>query len=577
MVRIQFRRRGGPATAAVNRLGLSLFFLFFFGIGSLFELLILREFVRVTGQQAWKKTPCTIVASEVQERQEGGEPYVFTVRYHYEYEGQAHEGTGYRRGYNGGGEYSKTQELAQKYPAGLTTSCCVNPENPNEAVLERDSMLIGLVLFFPLIFVLIGGGGLYFTWRRQPPEEAKPIAQVGTAAARTKGLGKFALAAFFSIFAIVGGVTFYFLSVKPIARTLAAESWVETPCRVLKAEVRDHDSDDGTTYSVYILYEYEFDGQTYKSDRYDFMGGSSSGYKGKARVVAEYESAERPVCFVDPENPSQAVLKRGFHAKLLFALFPLPFLLVGVGGVIGTLRGKKRPVGGIAFSHRSVGGEPMGQMGPIGPMGPAGPASGPQVLRPAFTPRMKFIGITIAACFWNGIISIFVVGTIRDLSHGGFAVLPLLFLLPFVAVGLGLIGGAVYLFLAMFNPRPTLELSSGAIPLGGAAELRWSFSGQTGRIGELTVTLRGIEEARYRRGTDTHTDRNTFYEMEIHKTSDPYEIASGRIGFVVPPDTMHSFEAANNKILWSLDVHGSIKGWPDVKESFKVNVVPAVA
>jgi hypothetical protein len=140
-----------------------------------------------------------------------------------------------------------------------------------------------------------------------------------------------------------------------------------------------------------------------------------------------------------------------------------------------------------------------------------------------------------------------------------------------------LIGGAVYLFLAMFNPRPMLELSSGSIPLGGAAELRWTFSGQTGRIGELFVTLRGVEEARYRRGTNTCTDRNTFFEMELHKTSDAYEIASGRIGFVVPPDTMHSFEAANNKILWSLEVHGSIKGWPDVKESFKINVVPTVA
>ena len=40
---------------------------------------------------------------------------------------------------------------------------------------------------------------------------------------------------------------------------------------------------------------------------------------------------------------------------------------------------------------------------------------------------------------------------------------------------------------------------------------------------------------------------------------------------------MHSFEAANNKILWNLNLHGAIKSWPDVKESFKINVVPATA
>ncbi|HSW02644.1 MAG TPA: DUF3592 domain-containing protein [Sedimentisphaerales bacterium] len=114
-----YRRGGSKSSGAVGKLGLSLFFLFFFGMGSLFELLILHEFVRVTGQRAWKKTPCMIVDSEVQERQEGGEPYVFAVRYQYEYEGQACEGTGYRRGYSGGREYSRAQELARKYPAGL--------------------------------------------------------------------------------------------------------------------------------------------------------------------------------------------------------------------------------------------------------------------------------------------------------------------------------------------------------------------------------------------------------------------------------------------------------------------------
>ena len=190
---------------------------------------------------------------------------------------------------------------------------------------------------------------------------------------------------------------------------------------------------------------------------------------------------------------------------------------------------------------------------------------------------MKFVGLTLAACFWNGIVSIFVIGAIRRICATADSSPSSLFLLLFIAVGLGLIAGAVYQFLALFNPRPTIELSSGAIPLGGAAEVRWSFVGQAGRIRELAVTLRGVEEARYRRGTDTHTDRNIFYEMELHRTSDPYEIASGQVGFVMPQDTMHSFEATNNKIIWSLEIHGDIKGWPDVKESFKINVTPGTA
>ncbi len=572
MVRIDFRGRdrdrSKPAGVA-GKFGLSVFFFVFFAMGSLFEVLIVREFARAVGQWSWKKVPCTIAGSEVQEHGGNEEPFAFVVQYKYEYGGRPYTGSAYKRRHSGTDKYTEAQQLVQKYPSGSNASCYVNPANASEAVLKRDSAAIGLVFFFPLIFVVIGVGGIYFIWRRQPPEAKKPIAAIATC---KRGKSKYVAAAFFGIFAIVGGALLYPLGIKPIAKTIDAESWVETPCRVVRAEVRSHDSDDGTTYSVYILYQYQFNGQTYKCDRYDFVGGSSSGYRGKARIVAGYEAAANPMCYVNPNDPSDAVLKRGFHAKLLLALFPLPFLLVGVIGAYYTLRGKKtasaarvEPWGGA--SSRVV----LDDMTVL-----RAADTGRVVLEPKFSARMKFVGIVLAAMFWNGIISVFLVGIVNDFRHGDGSWFPALFMLPFVAVGIGLIAFAVYQLLASFNPRPTLELSSGAIPLGGAAELRWSFAGQTSRIGEFTVTLRGTEEARYRRGTNTYTDRNTFYEMELYRTSQTSEITSGQVGFIVPQDTMHSFEAENNKVLWNLDIHGDIRHWPDVKESFKITVTPTV-
>jgi hypothetical protein len=291
--------------------------------------------------------------------------------------------------------------------------------------------------------------------------------------------------------------------------------------------------------------------------------------------VAQFEADPNRVCYVNPDNPSEAVLKRGFHAKLLLALLPLLFLLIGVGGLIGTWRGRpalaSRGHLGLAWPDRDAltGSKVQGQDA-------LATAAGRAILKPSLSAKAKFVGMTIVALFWNGIISIFVVNVVNDFRHSDPSWLGMLFLLPFIAIGVGLIGGALYQFLALFNPRPTLELSSRIVPLGGAAQLNWGFSGHTSRIHEFTVTLRGIEEARYRRGTSTYTDKNTFHEMEIYRTSHPSEIASGQVGFVLPQDTMHSFEAENNKILWSLDIHGQIQGWPDVKESFKITVTPTV-
>lgn len=560
MVRVNARGYGenvSKPASILGKLGLSLFFLFFFMMGSLFEVLILREFGGAMGQRFWKRVPCTVVASEV--REFGGEsPYAFTVGYQYDYGGRRYSGSGYKRGYSSSDTYSGAQELVQKYPVGRAATCYVNPQNPGEAVLKRDSLLIGLVVLFPLIFVAIGAGGIYFLWRKSALAEARPIAPI---APRAKGKSKYAAPAFFSLFAIVGGAMLYPLGIRPIARTIDAATWTPTPCKVLRAEVRSHDSDDGTTYSTYILYQYECNGQTYKCDRYDLIGGSSSGYEGKARVVEQYRSATNPVCYVNPKNPSEAVLKRGFHAKLLLALFPLPFLLVGVIGVLQTLRSKKdgatlsRKLGATGSSLAS---DPLSLLR----LGDTTPAT----LRPKFSGRSKLLGAILVAAFWNGIISIFIAGA------GWFT---MIFLLPFIAVGLGLIGLVIYQFLALFNPVPTLDLSARTIPLGGAAELRWRFSGQTSRIRELTVTLRGVERATYRKGTSTCTDESAFYEMELYRTSNTAEIASGQVGFVLPPDTMHSFSAENNKIIWRLDVRGDIKSWPDVKESFEIEVTPA--
>lgn len=535
-------------------------------MGSLFEVVTIREFARAIGQRSWQKVPCRIVLSRVQEAGGSDAPYAFDVRYEYEYEGRVRTSSAYTRGPKASENYSDVQRLVQTYPTGRDALCFVNPENPNEAVLKRDSLLTGLVIFFPMIFMAIGAGGLYFTWRKKS-ERAEPIA---SRSLRAKCTGRYALAGFFAVFGVAGLAVLYPLGIRPIARTIDAESWVATPCKVLRAEVRSHDSDDGTTYSVYILYEYEFNGTGYKADRYDFVGGSSSGHGGKARVVEEYRKAAEPICYVNPEDPSEAVLRRGFHAKLLFALFPLPFILVGVFGVFFTLRSKKWQATGRTSwrpSESKKGAENVAVLGRVD--------MGPQVLKPRHSPAGKLIGAIVFALFWNGIVSIFVAQVVQGFRTGHPAWFMTFFMVPFVLIGIGLFGLVVYQFLALFNPRPTLELSSTMIPLGGAAELRWHFSGSSQRIGSLTVTLRGKEQATYRRGTKTHTDTNTFYEMELYRTGDTMDIASGQIGFVLPDDTMHSFEAENNKIVWMLDLHGDIERWPDVKESFAISVLPA--
>ena len=45
----------------------------------------------------------------------------------------------------------------------------------------------------------------------------------------------------------------------------------------------------------------------------------------------------------------------------------------------------------------------------------------------------------------------------------------------------------------------------------------------------------------------------------------------------IPEDTMHSFASPNNEVVWSLVVSGDIPRWPDVDETFDIEVRPLAA
>jgi hypothetical protein len=90
------------------------------------------------------------------------------------------------------------------------------------------------------------------------------------------------------------------------------------------------------------------------------------------------------------------------------------------------------------------------------------------------------------------------------------------------------------------------------------------------------MSLEGREEATYRRGTNTATDRSVFANLEIVNLTLQAAMQTGRGTVVVPAHAMHSFSSAHNKIVWSIRIHGDIARWPDVDEEFPINVLPAV-
>src|SRR5262249_32872142 len=145
---------------------------------------------------------------------------------------------------------------------------------------------------------------------------------------------------------------------------------------------------------------------------------------------------------------------------------------------------------------------------------------------------------------------------------------------PFVVIGLGILVAAVYFLLALFNPRPRLAITPGAVALGGMLRVDWEINGRLDVLRRLRICLEGREEATYQSGKNSATAKNVFARTEIAEGSVAQAMHSGNGKVTVPAQLMHSFRGNHNKVVWSIRVHGEIDHWPDINEDFPVTILP---
>jgi hypothetical protein len=533
----------------------SVFFGVFFLMGMLFVVLIVGEGIKHVEPWAWVETPCTIVSSEVQETGDDEKPYRPAARFRYEVGGRAFHGETIARGSGGTANYDKARDAAARYTPGTALTCWYDPDHPALSVLERRLPWIFLVVFFPLIFVAIGAIGLWATWRGEPESAESEITSISDSAG--KGRGHRFMIGLGLVFAVVGAAVFTFLFAVPAFRTIESTGWETRPCTIVRSTVRSWSTDDGTSYRGDVLYEYTAHGRVWRSNRVTFFSALASG-RGEARAMRDrYPSGADLAAWVDPGDPTRSVLERDFRPKYLLGLMPLLFLIAGVAlmryGWKQLHVGDERGIRTTDAERRSA---------------------GPVVLKPQLSPIGKVMGTLFFALFWNGIVSIFVWQAWKAWQSGRPDWFLSVFLIPFVLVGIASCAFVGHFALALANPRPRVTLQNGEPCLGDELRIDWRFTGRASRLTNLEIFLEGREEATYQRGTDTVTDREVFATLAMVDTGNDWEIPRGSATLAIPDDTMHTFTAGNNKIIWEIKVKGEIPRWPDVDQNFPVTLHP---
>ena len=570
---------GDGTRKVINRGGagcLIPFGLIFAAMGLFAFIAFAKEFAGDLQTRSWTESPAELIKCEiVAEKGRKENPFRIDVEFRYDYEGQSYTSTQYTRKEQWSDDYEKLALKKKTFHQGDGgTTCFVNPDQPTEAIMKLQSLWGGFFLLIPLIFVVVGSGIIWAgvaMLRNKKKAKQGDVTSISAKAKKSGKAGRVVGAVFFLIFFCVGLGILFPVGIIPYKRSQAAKSWVETPCTIIWSRVQSHKGDDSTTYSVDIFYKYEFNGEQHRSNRYKFMGGSSSGSSAKHKIVKKYPARSQQICYVDPEVPERAVIKR--DGVGYWFLIPLTFMLIGLFGGIAVIRSafKRKAPPGI----RSLVDSAASRSAALNAPDPSA-----KVFHPAKGRKASVIFLLIFAVFWNGIVSIFVVSTFRDLQSGGFGffnLLPALFMIPFVVIGIGVFAFFLHQLLGLFNPRVEITLSPGQPRLGDTVNLSWKLSGSSNRLRSLKIILTGREIATYQRGTNTQTASEVFHAQLLFDETNALAFYQGNLEFQIPFDLMYSFDSGNNEIEWEIRVCGVIKPGPDIDDTCKLEVFPAAS
>lgn len=396
--------------------------------------------------------------------------------------------------------------------------------------------------------------------------------------------GKIGVGIFLGFFLLAGLGFGYFMFGRPLLEMWDARDWPGVPCVITSSSVSESRGDDGTTYRVAMTFRYEYNGRSYSADRYDFFSSMhSSGYQGKKDVVNRYPPGKEAMCYVNPADPSVAVIHRGGSHNLWFGLIPLVFILIGGGGTLGLIWSGRREDWATRGATRSDD-KPSRREDWLPELAQrqthdAGSArlspGDTDVVSPTRSRLGKALGVLVFMLIWDGITGFMLYQVFSGNAPWGVG----LFMIPFVLVGLGFFVGFVYMLLSLSNPVVRMSFTPRVVELGQTLQLDWTIDGRADRIRKLTVTVEGLERASYTRGTDTITDEHVFFEHTLFESEAPDRrdplARDGSAELDLPADTMHSLDADHNKIIWRVKVHGDIPKWPDVKDEYEFAVIPA--
>lgn len=373
------------------------------------------------------------------------------------------------------------------------------------------------------------------------------------------------LALLFPLPFVAVGIGLLLFSVMPdLYQWQQMKAWPQVEAELLHAELLINRGEDSDTYRAVARYKYRYQAQDYTGERVAIMGGSDNIGDFQQDLARQLERAHRsgqPVsAWVNPDNPSDAVLNRDLRWNLLGfkMIFALVFGGVGIGLMVLAFKAKAGPT-----EHPERATKPwLGQQEWASP-----------VIR--CNGKSNFWGIWFIAIIWN-LISLPASLAIPEEWAEGNKLIPIALIFP--------IGGIYLLFWAIKSTlgwrrfgqlHLTLDPYPGILggQVGGTLEVPVSFNSQQ----RFPVTLQCVHSYETGSGKSRNRKEKVLWQASglAHTHPSPTNGTLLAIAFDVPANLPASETHSQNYRFWRLDLSADLPG-VDLQRQFELPVFASV-
>ncbi|HCC20959.1 MAG TPA: hypothetical protein DEP88_06900 [Verrucomicrobiales bacterium] len=137
------------------------------------------------------------------------------------------------------------------------------------------------------------------------------------------------------------GFVFGWLLLRSYQNASATRDWSEEQTVILRSAVEQRQIlGSPIEYRFKILYGYDFQNESYTSDKLSIRGSKWSKQQETIVDLAEkYPANSSHVTWVNPDNPTEAILEHDTKAAGYTLWFPALFIVAGGGMIWGAFRG----------------------------------------------------------------------------------------------------------------------------------------------------------------------------------------------------------------------------------------------